>query len=214
MIRSYRVFVGKTMLREYGIFVGALLAVTAAAGIVRKNVSVEWLSGFIDGAVPFFASIAAPVCSAVSLIEIYNANVPSQPAGYKYFHSLENSAERFRYAVIFGNILSLAALVCLSSAVLVFFGAENMTAVIFFAFFAVGAMNFLGYTRTIWSRIILMIILGFAAGMLEGLRGEDDPAGMPLFLTVIGIVSAAVYLGGLIFSITKAKTAWIKERDK
>lgn len=214
MIRSYKMFVGKTMLREYGIFVGVLLAVTAAAGIVRKTVSIEWLSGFIDGAVPFFVSIAAPVCSAVSLIGIYNTNVPSQPVGYKYFHSLENSAERFRSAVIFGNILSLAALVCLSLAALVLFGAGDIAAEVFLAFFAAGAMNFLGYTRTIWSRIILMIMLGFAAGMFMGLRGEDAPTDMLPFITVIGIVSAAVYLGGLIFSIAKAKTAWEKESDK
>ncbi|MDE6727277.1 MAG: hypothetical protein K2J80_04980 [Oscillospiraceae bacterium] len=215
MIKSYKIFAVKSQLRQLATFELAVTGIMAAAGVVKKIVTVTWLITVLDGAAALLAAAMFPVAAMVMLMGLYNANAPEQPSGYKYFHSLKNSADCFRDALIFANIFSLISILIFFAVMWFFFDSRTVLYLMCFVFTAIGATNFFGHSRSIYPKIIPYTIMGFSIGIYGAMFGEEnDPTKSDMFLTVFGVAAAAVYIGGLIWTIARARSAWERGNDK
>lgn len=212
MIRSYRIFVGKVQIKRYAIF-ELTVVVIIAAGIVNKAASVERLNSVINGVAPLLCAGFFPLGFIILLAVIYNINIPEQPCGYKYFHSLENSALHFQNAILFHNTVSAAAILCFFAVMTFFFVPNAMLIMAWFVFLALGMMNFLGHTRSVWCVLVPHCLVGMSVGFYASAH-DEGVFGSEMFMTVLGSVSTAVYIAGTVFAIARARAVWEKESDK
>lgn len=211
MIKSYRIFISKDFIKKYALFSIVIFAVTIAAGITGKYTSVVWLKGITEGLMPMLCTLLFPVCSLVSMAQIYNANMPDQPNGYKYFHSLKNSAGHFKQAIVFGNLISLMLIIPTGAALMLLFPTAKILLLMFFTIFSLGFMNFFGHMKSIIARLMPLAALGGSIGAFWA-ASEDMDTELPyLPLVIIGITAVLVYAGGIIYSVARAKSAWNKE---
>lgn len=213
MIRSYRIFVGRGQIKQLTDFELVVAALLCAAGVIGNNVEVEWLSIAIKEVIPVLFAVFFPLGCLMSIAAVFNTNMPDQPNGYKYLHSLENSARHFRDAILFGNAVCVAVCLCFSTLMVTFFDPGVMAVVACFAFFALGMMNFLGHTRSIWGSIIPYMLMGFAMGFYWSAR-DSSVFGSKMFLVIFGAVSAAVCVFGIVYAAVRAKSAWEKGSEK
>ena len=216
MISSYRLFTEKKQLKKNIIVFAVLLVVTAAFGIINKNFELGGLNGFISGFVPIFVMCLLPSLSIVTLSIVYNANCPDQPGGYKYFHSIPNSARHFQKAVVFGNIFSLCVVFGDCAILAVFFDDALYVTAIMLA--GLGILNFTAYLKNVIFRILPLVIVGSIVGFFVGIAGSAEEDGETLdfteYIGIVLIVAAAVYIAGTVYSIARAKSAWNKEDEK
>lgn len=215
MIREYRIFAVKSQMSELAVFELAVTGIMAAAGVVKKTVTVAWLITVLDGAAALIAAAMFPVAAMVMLMGLYNANALEQPSGYKYFHSLKNSADCFRSALIFANVFSLISLLIFFAVMWFFFDPHTVLYLMSFVFMMIGATNIFGHSRSVFPKIIPYTIMGFSIGIYGSMFGEENaPTRSDMFLTVFSAISAAVYIGGLIWTVTRARSAWERSNDK
>lgn len=212
MIRSFRILVGtvKQYVKMFSVLIGGM----AVIGVIDKLVKYEWLSGIISGFVPVFSAITLPTFTLVTLIGVFNTNSP-ETIGYKYYHSLPNSAEHFRNSVIFTNVLAVVILAAFMAVVALFFNAETAMCAAAITLFTTGIMNFMGYTKLLWLKLIpLGLAGGFAGGFGMGFSAASEITIEPSFYVVMLGVSAAVFAAGVVFAVVKAKSAWESEGEK
>lgn len=212
MIRSFRIMAGTV--KAYLIMFAGLIGGIVVIGVVDRLAKSEWLSGFINGAVPVISAITLPTFVAVTVIGVFNTNSPDV-AGYKYYHALPNSAEHFRSSILFANLSGVVMTAAFMAVVALFFKAETAVCAAAVTLLTTGILNFMGFTNSLWTR---MIPLGIAGGMGGAFcMGFVDGAEYTIALSVFAVmaaVSAAVFAAGVVFAVVKAKSAWESEGEK
>lgn len=208
MIRSFRILAGTV--KQYVIIFSALIGGIAAAGAVNKLVRVDWLNGFLNNAVRLIASMAMAVFLIVVLLGVYNMNSP-EATGYKYYHSLPNSAELFKDAVIFANVGAVVITAACAVLLAVFFEVGNALFAAAVSLFGVGIMNFLGHLKSLFAKMLSLVLVGCTGGFSMGFADGAEIEVSLWVYAVIAAVSAAVYIAGTVFAAVRAKTVWERE---
>ncbi len=211
MIKSFRIFVGKNFTKRTFISSAVLFAAAVSLGLL-KNVNVNGLApvrDFIAGWVPGFCGIIFPVTATVYMSQIYNANMRDQPGGYKYFHAIPNSDSHFQRAIIFGNLLSLILISPAYAALVILFPSDMMLVLAAFALLTVGVMNFFGHVRSIYGRIIPLMVMSGGIGTFWAIGQDLNEISFPVYI-FLGI-AAVVYIASFIFTAAMAKSAWNRE---
>ncbi len=213
MIRSFRIMVGTV--KAYVIMSAVIVGAAAVLGAVNKLIDLDWLNAFLSEAFPTISVIMLATCSIVVVLGVFNTNNP-EGGGYKYYHSLPNSAVHFQNAVFFANVLTAVMTAAYMAVAAVFFGAETALFAAGVSLFSVGLMNFLGYTKSPLSKMIPLCIAGgmagaFASGFAAGFAdGAEIEVSLRVF-AVIGAMILAFYLAGAVYAVLKARTAWRRE---
>lgn len=208
MIKSYLMFTERHGLKKRLITAAVLITVIIEAEIFAVNYEgAEWVGIGIKAFANWFCMCCFPVLSLVFPMQIYIANTPGQ-GGYKYFHSVGNSAERYEKAILFSNIIALAISLVAAGISLIFNSTYEASMIIFSAF-ALGIMNFAGHSRNIVFKIIPFVLFGMAYGFMSGIEEMQSEA-----VTAVGIIAGAVYMGGLVYALLRAKSAWEREDGK
>lgn len=207
MIRSYTIFIGKGFVKRFMLFAAAVFFALICLGITSKYTSLN----FINGLVPSLCMILFPAASVVSMAQIYNANLPDQTGGYKYFHSIKNSERHFRNAIIFGNLFTLMLTVPTCGIMMLFFPYGRILFLVAFSLISVGVMNFCGHLRSVYARIVPLAMLGGGVGVFfaisEDMEAENAGA-VPIIFTAAAL---AVYVAGTVFSVARARSVWRRE---
>lgn len=208
MIKSYLMFTERHGLKARVITVLAIAAVIIGAEIFSSNyIAAEWLSAAIKAFSTWFCACCFPICALIFPMQIYIVNMPVQ-GGYKYFHSLENSAKRYEGALLFANIISLAISLMAAGILLVFHSWQDAVMIVVSAF-ALGVMNFVGHSRNVILKIIPFVLFGMSYGFMSEIKVMHKEA-----VIAVGIITAAVYAGGLVYALLRAKSAWEREDRK
>ncbi len=214
MIRSYRIFTEEKQFKKNIIVFAVLLVLTAAFGIINKCFDFGGFNRFITGFFPIFIVCMLPSLSITTLAIVYNANSPDQPNGYKYLHSIPNSARHFQNAVIFGNIFSLIVVLSDCAVLAVFFGDALQMATLML--FGLGFLNFTAYIKNVIFRILPLVIVGsivgFYVGVSQDVAEDGEHADFTGFFTIAAIVAAVIYIAGTAYAVLHAKRAWNKEK--
>lgn len=209
LFKSFRVMAGT--IKQYVILFATAVGVTAALGIVRMLAPKEIVVGFIDGFVPFFATISVTVSCMIGSMGVFNANNPLA-VGYKYYHSLPNAYELFRKALIFSDIFAIALLVLYSAVVVALFGWMQVFFALGAGAFCIGLLNFFGHGRSPFAKMMPFVVAGgFAGGFATGISEENGFELTPLFIKIILPVAAVIFVSGIAFAVLRAKKAWERE---
>lgn len=211
MIKSFRIFVGKNFGKRTFISSAILFAAAVCCGLL-KNVNVTALAplrDFASGFVPGFCGIIFPVTAISSMSQIYNANLRDQPGGYKFFHSIPNSDSHFQRAIIFGNLLSLILIAPTAAALIILFPSDMMLMLTAFSVLTVGIMNFFGHVRSIYSRLIPLMIMSGGVGAFWAAVRDSGDISFPVH--IYWAIAALVYIASFIFTAAIAKSAWNRE---
>ncbi|MCM1300040.1 MAG: hypothetical protein NC228_10800, partial [[Eubacterium] siraeum] len=184
---------------------------TIALGLLGKYTDIAPIKGVIEGMLPALCSTFFPICSMVSMAQIYNANLADQPGGYKYFHSIENSSGHFRKAIIFGNMISPILTVPTAAVLMLLYPAEQIFILVCFTFFAMGIMNFFGHVRSIIARIVPLALLGGGIGAFWAAQENIADISFNFAMTIFCGITLAVYIGGFIYSAARASSAWNRD---
>ncbi|MCM1054148.1 MAG: hypothetical protein NC394_01390 [Bacteroides sp.] len=211
MIKSYRIFIVKEFTKKQLLYSLVLFVITVLSGLCGSLVPDGTLKNLANTLLPVFCVCLFPICSLTSMAQIYNANLADQPWGYKYFHSLKNSAKHFKRAIIFGNLLSLAVSAPVAAALMLLFPADRIILMVAFSFFALGIMNFFGHLRSATARAVPLAVLG---GCLGGFYFGAEMYFSRLAVTIASAIAAAVYIGGFVFTAAGAETAWNRDGGK
>lgn len=215
MIKSYRIFSVRSQLRQLAVYELVIAAVVAVAGAVKRNVTVLWVITVLNGVVPILAAVMFHSAALLMLMGIYNANAPEQPGGYKYFHSLKNSAEHFRSAIVFANVFSLLSSLYLYTLMQFLFDVHIVVYLMCFSFAAIGFQNLLGHSRSLYLKMFSYVIMGWSIGLYaSNIAEENGPIKSEAFLKVFGVISAALYIGGWIWTVARARSAWERGVEK
>ena len=211
MIRSYRIFMGRSMEKRLAAFMGTCFAITAALGIIVKAVDSDVANGFVKNFLPVFMVIIAPSLCAGTIINVYSANWKNMTTGYKFYHSLPDAAGRFRKAIITANIVAAAVILCYSLLFIVLFTFKLAIFSIALSLLIIGIINFLGHLRSVWGMLVPLMMLGFFAGLFSGINYNDIPD-TAVVIAVTAIV--VLFIGSTAFAAAVAGSAWEKEREK
>lgn len=214
MIRSYRIFISNQIIKKYSLFTLIIFGIALAMGIISKTALYDAIPSYIQGIVTLFCILIVPVSSSVSLSGIYSSNVRGAQSGYNYFHSIEDSAQHFKNALIFGNILFLAALIPDAALMIGFFPNYDILIIMCFVLLALGLTNLLGFAQSTFVRILPLAMLGGCIGMYFSITEELEEDKVRSVLIVMAIVSATVYVAGIIYSVLMAKSAWVREAKR
>lgn len=209
MLKSYRIFSVRSQLRQIAVYELAIAAVMTVAGIVKGHVTEQWIITLLDGFFPLIAAVMFHSAALLMLVGIYNTNAPEQPGGYKYFHSLKNSAEHFREAIVFVNVFSLLSSLYFFALMYAFFDIRYVIFLMCVSFAAIGIANLFGHSKSPYLRLFSYVIMGWLIGVFAlNFKEEDIMIKSGGFLKVFGAVSAAIYIGGWVWTVVRARTAW------
>lgn len=215
-IRSFRIFAAgltkKTLL--FLVIFGLVLAACNLLSLLlgRESSAGEFLRGFTP-----MIGLMAPICGMMIVNTIFSFNHPMTP-GYKYFHSISDSAAKFRRAVVTGNVITLI-IVALCSALSIFLGNIADLGGIQYLMPAIcvgmiGLVNFTGFFKSMTSRFLSVLPMCMAGGFVGGFMSDDEMSGSDflaangLAVAVIYAVCAAVLVGGMIYSTVCAERKW------
>ena len=218
MFRSFRIFTGKFTLKNTAQLLLTFFAIFAAMSLLSAIPVQEdsFAAGFFTSFIPGF-SMFVPMCGAFLLHALYSYNLPQTP-GFKYLHSIPDSAQKFRQAISAANIAALAImLVAVVINSLLFYGFEIGTTPLFAAFvslLAIGITNLLGSTKKQWLRFVAMMPLFVGAGFAFGFSAAMQEKGeaLPDFVLWIAFgVALVVYIAGLIYTFIVSEKKWRRE---
>lgn len=217
MIRSFRILAGT--LKLYFIMYTVIFGGTAVLGAASKLVTLDWLNITISGLAPMVSAIALETCALVTALGVFNINC-SESTGYKYYHSLPNSAECFRDSLILVNLWTVLMTAVYAALAMAFFGVRFAMFAAGATLLAMGVLNFLGHLQSLWGKTIPLVIAGamiggFTSGFADELADGADAAVYTVFsfetLAIVIAVAFAVYIAGALFTVLKAKSAWERE---
>ena len=215
MFRSFRIFTGnytiKNTLQMLGVFTAIFGAMSLLSAVPVNEDS--FAAGFFSGFLPGF-SMFVPMTGGFLINAIYMYNLPITP-GYKYLHSLPDSAKAYREAIMIGNLYALVMM----------FAALGMHSVVHVlcdlsitpiysaavTLLAIGCINFLGNFKNQIVRTFIMVPLFVGSGFVFGFSAalEEDGKALPDFVLWIALGAAiAVYIGGLVFSLAVCEKKW------
>ncbi len=220
ILKSLRIFTAQhtitTLMQVIGIFIGSYVAIALVGTgvmLIEKAEPESFFAGFLAGFIPGF-TVIIPAAGVFFLSAVYNYNMPITP-GYKYFHSLHNSDEHFRRAIIGSNIFALliGALGTGINAVMQLFIPEIYPIIASPAICLLGAglMNFSGHIKNSTARFIIIMPMFMGVGFLAGFTAsaEEDGDTIPEAVYIIAILAAAaIYIAGLTFSLLKCRKFW------
>ncbi len=220
MIKSYRVFVSSSNIKKYSILNLAIFGAVLLTGIISLNLSDESVKDYIEKIMA--CVVISPVASLIPIANMYDANIKGHSFGYNYFHSLKNSAQHFKNAIIFGNIMSLCIFLLYGAMMFVFFSLENALIFLSIMFLSSGVMNLFGFKQSIFARIFPLAFLGGLVGAHCVIKVDEDIKieDFLYVLTIIGIISVTVYIVGFFYAAVRAKSVWLngegreKHREK
>lgn len=173
----------------------------------------EALKGFCEGFLPMFC-LMVPLIGCIPCNMVFNYNRAVTP-GYKYFHSLPDSAKRFRRAVLVCSIYPLgAALVW--AAVLWLWSPMVSLFVLFMGLTLKGAQNIFGHARNIILMFLPMMAIVFSMGFVVGFTSPEDENFIymemqPKFVLPLAIIGTAVFVIGTVYSVLVAEKKWNRE---
>lgn len=200
--------------KAYVIMFAGLLGGIAAIGVINRLVNLEWLSGFVSTAVSVISTVTLPTFTAITLIGTFNTNNP-EVAGYKYYHALPNSAGHFGSSILFSELLGGAMTAAFVAVTALFFRADLAMCTAAVSLFAMGMVNFMGYTNSLWAKMIPLCVAGGMGGAFfsDFVDGAELAESFTVF-AVMTAVSAAVFTAGVVFAVVKARSAWESEGEK
>lgn len=214
MIISYKLFVSNTIIKKYLIVCTVVFCIVFLAGILNLNTSNEDVSSLLESIVPMLCSAMFPVTSLVSLASIYNANLKGEPYGYNYFHSLKNSDMHFRNAIIFGNIILTVLIFPFGAVMLTCFSTYNNFILLSFVLMASGLLNLFGFKQSFFARIIPFAALGGGIGAFFAATQDTKIEEFSILFVGLAIISAGVYLWGVLHAIIGARSAWLRSGNE
>lgn len=212
-VRDFRMFAGRsamigtlwyTLAMVVGFFI--FLAIWA----FTEN---EALKGFCEGFLPVFC-LSVPIIGYIPCNMVFNYNRAVSP-GYKYFHSLPDSAKRFRRAVLVCSIYPLA-IVLVWAAVLWLWSPVVSLLILFAELTLKGAQNVFGHARNIILMFLPMMAVVFSMGFIVGFTTSEDESFIsmemePKFALPLAIVGTAVFVIGTVYSVLVAEKKWNRE---
>lgn len=209
LFKSFRVLSGT--IKQYVILFAVSVGVTAALGIVRIFATKDFVVGFIDGFIPFFATVSVTTSCMIGSMGVFGANSPLAP-GYKYYHSLPNSYELFRRALIFSDILAIVWLILYSAVTAAFFGWEQVLFTLGAGAFCIGLLNFFGHSKSPFAKMMPFVVAGgFAGGFATGVSEKNGSELPSMLIPIIMSAAVAVCVSGIAFAVFRAKKAWERE---
>ena len=212
LLRSYNIFsaqlLTRQILKSIPVFVGMSVVFTLLEYLFEGTV--DFMGGFWYGMIMVFA----PVFGSMLLSNLYSYNQPINP-GYRYFHSISESALHFKRAIIASNIFSLcitAVFAVISFVVDTFIMGENITLVICISVGLAmpGCINLLGYVKNTLLRLLVVMPICCLGGFFFGFSsGEDDSVTVnPIASAIIIAVCAALYITGFIYAVRVSEKKW------
>ena len=212
LLRSYNIFsaqlLTRQILKSIPVFVGMSVVFTLLEFMLEGTV--DFMGGFWYGMIMVFA----PMFGSILLNNLYSYNQPINP-GYRYFHSISESALHFKRAIIASNIFSLcitAVFAVISFVVDTFIMGENITLVICISVGLAmpGCINLLGYVKNTLLRLLVVMPICCLGGFFFGFSsGEDDSVTVnPIVSVIIIAVCAALYIAGFIYSVRVSEKKW------
>lgn len=206
IVRSFRIMVGTV--KQLVVMYAVLLAGTLVLGVVYKFAGSSDLGLALSTAVPFVSVLYSAVIVLVTASAVFNMNYPAA-IGYKYYHSLPASAELFQNSVILMNVFSFVMIEAYLIILAVFFGAWSMLLAAGSTLLAMGLMNFLGYAKSPYVRMLPFIIAGSLTGaFMTGLAVGDAPELGGFAIAVIEAICVVIFAAGMMYAILRAKSAW------
>lgn len=210
-IRDFRMFTGRSALLT------TLCGTLAAAGgfliflTIWTYTENEALKDFCEGFIPMFSMIV-PIIGYVPCNMVFSYNRAATP-GYKYFHSLPDSARSFRRALLMGSIYTLPIMLVWAGAMWLWSPAVSMF-MLFMDLTLKGAQNIFGHARNTLMMFLPVMVIIFSMGFLMGFTsGEDDSflsADMRTALP-LALAGAAVFVVGTVYSAVIAESKWKRE---
>lgn len=215
MFRSFRIFTGNYTIKNVLQLILVFCAIFGAMSLVNMIEVPEdsFAAGFFASFVPAF-SMFIPLSGGFMLNAIYSYNMQITP-GYKYLHSIPSSKKSYVQAILAGNLAAfLVMLLAMGLQILLFsifqIGASPIFSAVI-SLLAIGIINLLGNTKRQWLRMVLLMpvfilaggLFGYSAAMIED--GERIP---DIILWIALGVSAAVYIIGLIYTLTSSAKKW------
>lgn len=228
-IRSFRTLVARSTIKQEIYMVTVFFTIFAACAVsLRFLEDGSDLKSFMLGVAPMI-SVLIPITSITLLQQIFNCNNPIIP-GYKYFHSISDSAAKFRRGIMVGNIIALVItalnwiIVSIFSQFVPGSGAETFySSMNIFApclsLAMIAIVNFTGFWRSTLARLLFILPACAAGGFVGGFSAgyEDEDAAVFSAGGIVAVVLAvcgAAAVGGMIFSALNAEKQWNKEGEK
>lgn len=210
---SYKLFYGKNFIKEYSALISANTAVMLITGLLMLLINNENFSGFMTGFIPLACGGVAMGLGFGLVCAVFNGNLPSVP-GYRFFHSIADSAEHFKRAIVFSNIMSLFPIALYGAVGGLVFRHYIVVVMTVTGFFMIALTNLTSRMKSPWIRIASFMVIGFSYGFYAGANeGKyEDIAALPLDVTlIICAVVAVLYVVSLIVVTATAEKRWNKE---
>lgn len=213
-IRDFLAFTGTTALKT--VLWGELAGITLFGALVAVHTLAdsEALRDFCEGFIPMFCTLI-PIIGYIPCNAMFNYNRAANP-GYKYFHSLPDSAGRFRRALLTSSIVSMAVVLIWAGAMWLWNPTVSMF-VVFMGLSLKGTQNIFGHARSVMGMFLPILAVIFAMGFLMGFTAPDadsliymEPGGIFYAAPAAG---AAVFVIGTVYSNVVAEKKWQRESD-
>ncbi len=228
ILRSMRIFTAQytiTSLLQIMAAFGMAYIIIALLGFGAMSAAEaspdSFIAGFLTSFIPGF-TIMLPLMGVFLLNAMYSYNTPMTP-GYKYLHSIADSAKHFKNTIIATNILAavmgLFSLVVVWLLVLGLKGFElSPLGTLAIAFGGIALVNFTGYLKNQWARLISIMsmcaitgfVIGFTAAAEED--GEKISAITDNVMLIAVIVCFVAAVASFIFSMKKCEKKWREDK--
>ncbi len=221
-IRSLRLFTAQysitTMLQFLAVFAGSYAVIGimgAGSSFFAESNPDSFFAGFVSSFVPG-CTIMIPLFGVFLLNAIYSYNMPITP-GYKYLHSVADSAKHFKRAIIATNVIAIVIGILgslINWALTIWIGDLILSPIASLAVClgGIGLANFTGYLKSTAARLISIMpicaVVGFVVGFTAAAE-EDGELGISdnAFLIVLA-VTAVIAVAGFVFSILVCEKKW------
>ena len=228
-IRSFRTLAARSTIKQeiYMITVFSAVFAACATSLCFLEDGSD-LKSFMLGVTPMLC-VLVPTASITLLQQIFNCNNPIIP-GYKYFHSISDSAAKFRRGIMVGNIIAILItalnwiIVSIFSQFVPSGGAEMFyssmnTFAPCLSLAMIAIVNFTGFFRSTLARLLFIlpacVMGGFVGGFSAGYEDEAAAEFSTGAITAVALaVCAAAAAGGIVFSALNAEKQWNKEGEK
>ena len=221
-IRSLRLFTAQytitTMLQLLAVFAVSYAVIGimgAGSSFFAESNPDSFFAGFVSSFVPG-CTIMIPLFGVFLLNAIYSYNMPITP-GYKYLHSVADSAKHFKRAIIATNVIAIVIGVLgslINWALTIWIGDLILSPIASLAVClgGIGLANFTGYLKSTAARLISIMpmcaVVGFVVGFTAAAE-EDGELGISdnAFLIVLA-VTAVIAVAGFVFSMLVCEKKW------
>lgn len=211
MKKAFMIMTGGASIWKLTIFNAVVTVVLAAVGVAIRLPIPGGVARFLSYYLTTLCAICVPAYCVGTLMAIYGCS--SVANGGRYFHSLPNGAGIYRGAILFGNVISLCSVAVTFGVITLEVGIIQGMYLLITAFLGLAVMNFLGHSKSMTSRIVVLMIIGTCAGFSAGFLDEDIDPDIGI-MSIIAAAFLAVYIVALTVSLRRAAAAWNKEDYK